>query len=160
MSKAVYAGSFDPLTNGHMNIINRAATIFDDLVVLVVENINKECMFSLNDRVDMVKTACSDISNVSVDVVQGLLAEYVNSNNIDVVVRGLRDNKDFEYELQMAQYNADLYKSAETIFLMTSADLSYVSSSGVREITALKGDISNLVPDVVREFITKKMEDK
>lgn len=160
MSKAVYAGSFDPLTNGHMNIIKRASAICDNLTVLVVENINKDCMFSIKDRVDMVKTACLDISNVSVDVVQGLLADYVNSNDVDIVVRGLRDNNDFEYELQMAQYNADLYKSAETIFLMTSADLSYISSSGVREIAALKGDISNLVPDSVRKFISAKMEVK
>lgn len=160
MSKAVYAGSFDPLTNGHMNIIERASAICDYLTVLVVENVNKDSMFTLSDRVDMVKQSCSKLTNVSVDVVQGLLADYVNNNEIDFVIRGLRDTKDFEYELQMAQYNADLYNSAETVFLMTSAELSYVSSSGVREITALKGDISKLVPDVVREFITKKMEDK
>lgn len=160
MSKAVYAGSFDPLTKGHMNIIERSAAICDNLVVLVVENPNKDSMFSLSERVNMVKKSCSNLPNVSVDVISDLLANYINNNNVDFVIRGLRDSKDFEYELQMAQYNAGLYDKAETVFLMTAPELSYISSSGVREITAFKGDISNLVPETVRDFILKKMEEK
>ena len=159
-TKALYSGSFDPLTNGHMNIISRASNICDYLVVAVADNPNKKCMFDIKERIEMVRKSCEGISNVTVVSVTGLLANYVNDNNIDIVIRGLRDSKDFEYELQMAQYNADLYNDAETVFLMTAPELSYISSSGVREITAFRGDISNLVPEAVRDFIFKKMEDK
>ena len=155
MSKALFAGSFDPLTLGHIDIINRASKLYDELVVAVVVNINKESLFSLAERTSMLKDSCKELSNVRIDKVEGLLADYVNTNDIDVVIRGLRDAKDFEYELEMAHYNSNLYDKAETVFLMTTPEFSYISSTGVRELVRLKGNLETLVPDSVNKYIQK-----
>lgn len=157
--KALFAGSFDPLTLGHMDIIKRASKLYDELVVAVVVNINKESLFSLEDRLIMLKDSCKELEYVHFDTVQGLLADYVNLNDIDVVIRGLRDDRDFQYELEMAQYNSNLYNKAETVFLMTSPEYSYISSTGVREIVRLNGNIEQIVPKSVNNYILKRRKE-
>jgi len=155
--KVLYAGSFDPITNGHLDLINRAAKLGDHLIVGVIENHSKKAFFSVEERKDMIVAATSHIPNVEVDDFSGLLADYVKKNNVDVVVRGLRATMDFEYEIQMAQMNARLYNNdVETIFLMTSPDYSFVSSSIVKEVFMLNGDIKGLVPDKVLEYMERK----
>lgn len=157
IKKVLYAGSFDPVTNGHLDLINRAANLGDHLIVGVIENHSKHPFFTVEERKDMIVAATSHIPNIEVDDFSGLLADYVKQNNIDVVVRGLRATMDFEYEIQMAQMNARLYNNCvETIFLMTSPDYSFVSSSIVKEVFMLNGDIKGLVPDKVLEYMEKK----
>lgn len=155
--KAIYTGSFDPLTLGHFNIIQRTSKMFDEVVILVASNVEKEPMFSIDERLNMLRNSCKEFPNVAIESFDGLIADYVNENNIDVVVRGLRNPDDFAYELEMAQYNANLFcKDAETIFLMTAPEYSYISSSGVREILSLKGDISGLVPEFVKNYMEER----
>ena len=157
IKKVLYAGSFDPITNGHLDLINRAAKLGDHLIVGVIENHSKKSFFTVEERVDMITTATSHIPNIEVDNFSGLLADYVRLNNVDVVVRGLRATMDFEYEIQMAQMNARLYNNGvETIFLMTSPDYSFVSSSIVKEVFMLNGNIKGLVPDTVLEYMERK----
>lgn len=158
IKKVLYAGSFDPITNGHLDLISRAAKLGDLLIVGVLDNHAKTPFFTTEERVDMIKKATEHIANnIEVDNFSGLLADYVKRNNIDVVVRGLRATMDFEYEIQMAQMNARLYNNdVETIFLMTSPDYSFVSSSIVKEVFMLNGDIKGLVPDKVLEYMERK----
>jgi len=160
MKKALYAGSFDPMTNGHIDLIERAAKLSDRLVVGVIQNPSKNPFFTIEERVDMIKEITKNISNIEVDSFSGLLADYVEKNGIDAVVRGLRANMDFEYELQMAQMNAKLYEKMETIFLMTSPKYSFLSSSLVKEVFKLGGNIEGLVPDVVLDYMKKKLNCK
>lgn len=161
IKKVLYAGSFDPVTNGHLDLIKRAAKLGDHLIVGVIQNYSKQAFFNVEERMDMIREATSHIPNVEVDHFSGLLADYVKTNNIDVVVRGLRVSMDFEYEIQMAQMNARLYKNhVETIFLMTSPDYSFVSSSIVKEVFTLNGDIKGLVPDNVLEYMERKCNRK
>lgn len=158
MSKtALFAGSFDPLTLGHLDIIKRSAELFDTVVVAVVINPNKTSLFNPNERVQMIVKACQDITNVKVDSFEGLLADYVNRNKFDAVVRGLRNSTDYDYEQIMANVNAGLYQyGTETVFLMTKPELSFVSSSVVKEVASLGGDISNYVTeDIKNEVISK-----
>ncbi|MCL2436906.1 MAG: pantetheine-phosphate adenylyltransferase [Clostridiales bacterium] len=157
MKKALYAGSFDPITNGHLDIINRAARQYDQLVIGVISNPSKMPCFSVDERKEMIREATTHLSNIEVDSFSGLLADYVNTNRFDVVVRGLRAIIDFEYEIQMAQMNARLYKNnVETIFLMTDPRYSFISSNMIKEVHGLGGDISGLVPDRIFEIITQK----
>lgn len=157
IKKVLYAGSFDPITNGHLDLINRAAKLGDHLIVGVIGNQSKQPFFSVEERVDMIKKATTHIKNIEVDHFSGLLADYVKKNSVDVVVRGLRATMDFEYEIQMAQMNARLYNNdVETIFLMTCPDYSFVSSSIVKEVFNLNGDIKGLVPDKVLEYMQLK----
>ena len=149
-TKALYTGSFDPLTNGHMNIIERAARLYDSLTVGIIANPSKQAFFSIEEREDMVREALGHIDNVCVDHFSGLLADYVNSNGFDVVIRGLRAAMDFEYEIQMAQMNARLFDdSVETVFLMTDPQYSFISSSMIREVHSLGGSIRGLVPEEI-----------
>lgn len=155
--KILYAGSFDPITNGHLDLINRAAKLGEILVVGVIENKSKKAFFSVEERMDLILKSTKHLSNVQVDSFDGLLADYVKGNNINLVVRGLRATMDFEYEIQMAQMNARLYHNeVETIFLMTSPDYSFVSSSIIKEVFSLKGDIKGLVPDEVLTYMEMK----
>jgi pantetheine-phosphate adenylyltransferase len=154
---AIYAGSFDPVTNGHLNIIERAAGLFDELTVSIVVNPNKKSFFTLEERMDIVRTAVSHLDNVKVDSFSGLLADYVNDRGFDAVVRGLRAQNDFESELQMAQMNARLYKEkVETVFLMTDPGYSFVSSSIAKEVCSLGGSIEGLVPEAVLQAMKEK----
>lgn len=155
--KALYAGSFDPLTLGHLDIIERAASIFDSVTVGVIVNPGKNSLFTLEERVQMVRNATAGISNVKVESFKGLLADYVNDQGFSAVVRGLRNSADFEYELQMANVNAKLYQNnTQTVFLMTSPELSYISSSMVREVASLGGNIESFVPAIVNTELIKK----
>ncbi|MGX8773832.1 MAG: pantetheine-phosphate adenylyltransferase [Bacillota bacterium] len=155
-TKALYSGSFDPLTMGHMNIICRAAKLYDELTIGVISNPAKASMFSLEEREEMLKDALKDLHNVKVDHFSGLLADYVNRKGFNVVVRGLRATTDFEYEIQMAQMNARLFnESVETVFLMTDPQYSFISSSMVKEVHSLGGCIEGLVPDEILKRMVK-----
>lgn len=155
--KALYTGSFDPLTNGHLDIITRAARMYDKLVVGIVVNPSKQPMFSLEERKDMIHKVTVGLPGVEVDHFSGLLADYVNDGGFDAVIRGLRATTDFEYEIQMAQMNARLYREhVETVFLMTNPNYSFLSSSMIKEVHSLGGSVEGLVPDIILEYMDKK----
>lgn len=157
MKRAVYPGSFDPVTFGHLDVIRRASEMFDVLIVSVLNNKTKSPLFSVEERVKILKEATKDIPNVEVDSFTGLLINYTAENNIHVAVRGLRAITDFEYELQIAQTNRKLSRGAlDTVFLTTSLEYAYLSSSSVKEIASFGGDISECVPD----FVAKLMKEK
>lgn len=156
MKTAVYPGSFDPVTNGHLDIIERSAKLFDKVIVVASNNTSKTPMFNVEEKVEILKKAVAHLDNVTVDSFQGLLVEYVEKNNVDVIVKGLRAISDFEMELQMAGMNRKLNPDAETAFLMTATDYSYLSSSIVKEIFKLGGPISELVPQVVEDAMKMK----
>lgn len=154
---ALYTGSFDPITNGHLDIIERSAKLFDTLTVAVIDNVSKSSMFSLDERVRIVKEAVAHIPNVEVTSFSGLLADFVNENDFSAVVRGLRSVTDFDYEITMAQMNDKLFDKAETVFLMTAPGNSFISSSLIKEVASLGGDVSELVPANVLKEIQKKL---
>lgn len=157
MKAAIYPGSFDPVTYGHLDVIKRASQIFDELTVSVLNNKLKTPLFSVEERVKILKEAVKDIPNVRVESFSGLLVDYASSRNIHVVIRGLRAITDFEYELQNAQTNAKLSNGAlDTIFLTTSLEYAYLSSSSVKEIASFGGDISMCVPDFVADLVYEK----
>ena len=145
MSNAVYPGSFDPVTYGHIDVIKRASHLFDTLTVSVLNNGAKTPLFSVDERVKMLQDVCRDIPNVRVDSFSGLTARYVQDNHFDVIIRGLRAVTDFEYELQMAQTNRKLAPEADTVFLTTSLEYAYLSSTTVKEVAFYGGDISKFV---------------
>lgn len=156
--KALYAGSFDPITNGHLNIIERAAKMYDSLTVAVAVNPHKTGFFSVEERVEIVKEATKHISNVRVDTFGGLLADYVNENGFTAYVRGLRAATDFESELQMAQMNARLFSGeTETVFLMTDPQFSFISSSLIKEVASLGGSVDGLVSPYTAVRIKEKI---
>ena len=156
MKAAIYPGSFDPVTYGHLDIIKRSAEIFDELIVSVLNNKTKSPLFSVEERVKILKEATKDIPNVKVESFSGLLIDYAKEKDIHVSIRGLRAITDFEYELQIAQTNHKLNPFVDTIFLTTSVEYSYVSSSIVREIASYGGDISQFVPESIVDDIYKK----
>ena len=159
--KALYAGSFDPVTKGHLNIIERAADIFDSLTVAIVVNPNKQGLFTVDEREEIMKEVTRHIPNVQTDRFSGLLADYVNDKGFTAVVRGLRNQEDFGYELQMAQMNALLFNDkTETVFLMTDPKYSFVSSSVIKEVASLGGSIDELVPAYAAERIREKTDNK
>ena len=161
MRKALYAGSFDPLTCGHANLIRRAAKLCDELVVDVISNPQKTPYFTSDERVEMIKEAIKDVPNVKVDAFEGLLADYVNRNGFNMVVRGLRGVSDFDNEINMAQMNAVLYQEkVETVFLMTDPRFSFISSSMAKEVHTLGGDLKGLVPDNVLNAMEEKKNDE
>jgi pantetheine-phosphate adenylyltransferase len=150
----LYAGTFDPITSGHLDIIRRAAALADELIVGVLTNSSKRCYFTLDERLEMIGIATEGIGGVVIDSFGGLLADYVKANSVGAVVRGLRATMDFEYELQMAQMNARLTGGgAETLFLMTNPRYSFVSSSLIKEVFVLGGDIDGLVPAAVYDYM-------
>ena len=156
---AVYPGSFDPVTYGHIDIIRRASSLFDELVVGVIVNPAKTPLFTKEERVEMIREVTSDCPNVQVECFQGLLADYVNAGHFDAVVRGLRGIADFDYEFQMSQINAKLYlEGTETVFLMADPRYSFISSSMVREVASLGGSIESLVPEPVRSRTQAKYQ--
>jgi len=159
MTNAVYPGSFDPVTFGHLDIIRRAASVFDTLTVSVLNNSGKSPLFSIDERVNMLKEVCSDLPNVQIDSFSGLLADYVRERGFDVVIRGLRAITDFEYELQMAQTNRKLVPGADTVFLTTSLEYAYLSSTTVKEVAYFGGDISQFVPPYIAREIDEKFKE-
>ena len=157
MKAAIYPGSFDPVTFGHLDIIKRSAEIFDELIVGVLNNKAKTPLFSVEERVKILKEATKDLPNVKVESFTGLLIDYAREKDIHVSVRGLRAVTDFEYELQIAQTNRQLSGgSLDTMFLTTSLEYAYLSSSSVKEIASFNGDISQCVPDFVARLIYEK----
>ena len=157
MKKAIYPGSFDPLTLGHVDIIRRSAAIVDELVVGVLNNSAKNSLFSLEERVSMIKEMTDSMQNVTVASFDGLLVDYMDEIGATIIVRGLRAVTDFEYELQMAQTNNKLSPELETVFLTTSLEYSYLSSTIVKEVAAFGGDISQFVPETIERRIQEKI---
>lgn len=149
----VYPGSFDPVTRGHMDIITRAAKLFPEVVVAVLINPAKAGSFTMEKRLDMLRRACAHLENVRVDHFDGLLVDYMHKTGANVVVRGLRAVSDFESEFQMAQVNHQMAPDVETLFMMTSPECAYLSSSVVREIARFGGDISGFVPPCILEEV-------
>jgi pantetheine-phosphate adenylyltransferase len=154
---AVYPASFDPITNGHLDLIERASHLFDELIVAVATNVNKNPLFSVDERLAMIRDAVKESPSLRVDTMDGLLVDYAREHGAKVVIRGLRALADFEYEFEMAMMNARLYPDIETVFLMTSAKWFYVSSSRLREIVRFGADVSDFVPKLVAEKLTEKL---
>jgi pantetheine-phosphate adenylyltransferase len=157
---AVYPGSFDPMTNGHLNVIARAATIFDRVIVAVGRNSAKSSLFAPEERVALLRESCAGWGNVEVTTFDGLLVNYARSVGARVVVRGLRAVSDFEFEFQVALANRQMAPDIETFFLMTSAEFLYLSSSLVKEIARLGGDVSSLVPESVQKQLKLRFSGK
>ena len=153
--RAIYPGSFDPITNGHLDIIERSANVFDDVIVAVLVNDGKDPMFSLDERVEMIQ-AVSRWSNVHVGTFEGLLVQYAVEQEAQVIVRGIRAVSDYEYELQMALMNKRLEPRVETIFMMSSEAYSYLSSRLIKEVFKLGGSISGLVPPAVEQRMKQR----
>ncbi|MDD7403365.1 MAG: pantetheine-phosphate adenylyltransferase [Butyribacter sp.] len=149
MKRAVFPGSFDPVTKGHIDLITRSTKMFDELVIGVLVNIGKVPLFSLEARVEMLKALTKDLPNVTVKSFDGLLADFVEQEQADAIVRGLRNAQDFEYEMALAQANSKLNPKADTVFLATAPEYSYISSSGVKEIYRFGGNIQDMVPELV-----------
>ena len=160
MITAVYPGSFDPATYGHLDIIKRASISFDRVIVGVLHNSAKSPLFSVEERVKMLKEVTKDIPNVKIIPFEGLLVDFAHKLNAKIVIRGLRAITDFEYELQMAQTNHKLASDVETIFLTTNLQYSYLSSTTVKEVAAFGGDISQFVPDYIEQKVWGKMKHK
>ncbi|MCI5857436.1 MAG: pantetheine-phosphate adenylyltransferase [Agathobacter sp.] len=158
MKKAIYPGSFDPLTFGHLDIIERSSKIVDELVIGVLNNSAKNSLFSLDERVSMIKEMTKDLPNVTVGSFDGLLVDYMREIGATIIIRGLRAVTDFEYELQIAQSNHVQDPSIETIFLTTNLQYSYLSSTIVKEFASYKGDISKFVPAQFIDRIYEKYE--
>ena len=158
MKAAIYPGSFDPVTFGHLDVIRRAASIFDELTVSVLNNTQKTPLFSVEERVKMLREATKELKNVKVVEFEGLLVDFAKAIDAKVVIRGLRAITDFEYELQMTQTNHKLEPDVETLFLTTSIEYSFLSSTTVKEVAAFGGDITQFVPEVVVKEIEEKMK--
>jgi len=156
MGTAVYPGTFDPVTNGHVDIIERAAKLFDSLVVAVASDNNKEPLFTISERVSMVEKVTGHLANVKVEGFDGLLATYALSKGAEAVVRGLRAVTDFEYEFQMALMNRKLDKRVETVFFMTSNEYAFTSSSMIKQVACLGGMPEGLLPELVEEKVRLK----
>ncbi len=156
MRRAVCPGSFDPVTNGHLDIVARASNLFDEVVVAVGVNKSKNRLFTPDERIDMLRTACKAYDNVSVDGFTGLLTDFCRERNIFTIVKGLRAVSDFDYELQMAQMNASL-AGVETVFVPTSPEYSFLASSLVKEVATFGGDVSGLLPGFVHERLVRRL---
>ena len=156
MRIAVYPGSFDPITNGHLDIIERASRVYDKVIVGVLSNKSKTPLFTAEERVDMIRLVTKDLSNVEVDTFDGLLVDFAKSKNATVIVKGLRTVADFEYEFQMALLNKALNPEYETMFMMTNSKYSYISSSMVKELAGFHGNLTEFVPyDIINRIEEK-----
>jgi len=156
---AIYPGSFDPITNGHLSIIRRGLQVFDGLIVAVANNVQKAPLFSLEERLELMREAVGNDPRVELDSFQGLLVEYARKRNAYVVLRGLRAVSDFEYEFQLANMNRKLAPDIDTLFMMTGEDSFYISSRFVREVASFGGDVSSLVPPNVLQKLNERFAD-
>ena len=158
MTKAIYPWSFDPVTLGHVDIIRRSTEIVDELIVAVLTNSAKNPLFSVEERVNMIKEITADIPKVKVESFSGLLVDFAKENDANIIVRGLRAVTDFEYELQISQMNRTIYPKVDTMFLTTSLEYAYLSSTIVKEVASYGGDISHFVPECIIDRIYKKFQ--
>ena len=156
MKTAIYPGSFDPITKGHLDVLKRAADVFDKVIIVVSVNVNKKSFLPLEDRLNLIKEACKDIPNIEVDSFDGLTIEYAKKRNANVLIRGLRAVSDFEYEMQLSQANSALCKDIHTVFLITKPKYNFISSGTVREVALMKGDVSKFVPECVAKYLEEK----
>ena len=154
---AVYPGSFDPITLGHLDVIQRGARIFDQLVVAVAVSSRKDALFTIDERVEMIAHTAADIPNVRVESFDGLAVEYVRSLNANVILRGIRTVGDFEYEFQMALTNRQLSRDVETVFVMSGQEFSYFQASTIKEVVALGGSAASFVPEYVEKRLRRKL---
>ncbi|MDQ4084442.1 MAG: pantetheine-phosphate adenylyltransferase [Actinomycetota bacterium] len=159
MRRAVCPGSFDPVTNGHLDIVSRASKLFDEVVVAVLINKSKQGLFSVDERMDMLREVCTQFPNVKVDAFHGLLVNFCRDRDIVAIVKGLRAVSDFDYELQMAQMNSSL-APVETVFVPTSPAYSFLASSLVKEVATYGGDVSGLVPEQVLPRLTARLRER
>ena len=153
---AVYPGSFDPITYGHLDIIERGLKVFDMIIIAVARNSEKKSLFSIDERITLIKEALDNDPRVETDTFEGLLVDYVTRKGANVILRGLRAVSDFEYEFQIAQMNHNLKNEIETLFMMTSVPYGYLSSSIVKEVASLQGPVESLVPPVVHKALQEK----
>lgn len=158
LRKAIYPGSFDPITNGHLDILKRATKLFDDITIAVVENPSKQPLLGVEERVNLISEATKHLPEIKVDSFSGLTVHYATRENAGVIIRGLRALSDFEKELQMAQANKNMQPIVETVFLMSCLEYAFLSSSMVKEICFLGGDIKDVVPDCVNKKLSKLRE--
>ncbi len=156
MKTAIYPGSFDPITKGHLDVLKRAADIFDKVIVVVSVNVNKKSFLPVDERVNLIKASCQDIENVETDSYDGLTIEYAKRHGAQVIIRGLRAVSDFEYEMQLSQANSALCSDIHTVFLITKPKYNFISSGTVREIAQMGGDITKFVPEPVKSFLEHK----
>ena len=156
MKTAIYPGSFDPITKGHLDVLKRAADIFEKVIIVVSVNMNKKSFLPLQDRLERIKKSCQDMENVEVDSFDGLTIEYAKKRHANVLIRGLRAVSDFEYEMQLSQANSALCNEIHTVFLITKPKYNFISSGTVREIALMKGDVSKFVPQPVAEYLEEK----
>lgn len=156
MNIAIYPGSFDPITNGHLDIITRGAKIYDKLIVAVLVNLDKKCLFTIEERVELIKRVTRNLDNVEVLSFDGLLVDFAKMHNSKVILKGLRTMSDFEYEFQMALMNSKLDSEIETVFMMTSSAYSYVSSSSVKQVAKFGGNIKGLIPEELIQDVMGK----
>ncbi|MCM1002783.1 MAG: pantetheine-phosphate adenylyltransferase [Candidatus Gastranaerophilales bacterium] len=153
MNIAIYPGSFDPITNGHLDILKNGAEIFDKVIVAVSYNVNKQGFLPVETRLELIRQCVSEFKNVEVDSYEGFTVDYAKQKGASVILRGLRNQNDFEYELQISQTNNALCSDIKTVFLITKPEYGYISSSMVREVFAFKGDVSKFVPKAVNDYL-------
>ncbi|HAT4315099.1 TPA: pantetheine-phosphate adenylyltransferase [Clostridium perfringens] len=157
MRVGVYPGSFDPITKGHLDLIERATSKFDKVIVAVLININKKGMFSIEERVNLIEKCVAKYNNVEVKSFNGLLIDFVRKEKADVIIKGLRSVTDFEYEFQMALMNRELANEVETVFMVTSPNYSYISSSAIKQVASFNGEIKNFVPKEIVEDLEERI---
>lgn len=153
MSKAVYPGSFDPITNGHLDIIKRCSYVFDEVIVAVLVNPDKKGWFTPEERVSMIERVTCKLGNVKIRRFEGLLVDFMDEEDIEVIIKGLRTMTDFDYEMQMALMNKKLNETKETMFMMTNSKYSYLSSTAIKQVALFKGSLDGLIPDELEEEI-------
>ncbi|MFC2061944.1 pantetheine-phosphate adenylyltransferase [Elusimicrobiota bacterium] len=154
---AIYPGSFDPPTNGHLDIVERALTIFEHLIIVVITNPDKKTLFTLEERKEMLEKICSEFTNVEIANYEGLIVDFAKQKNATTIIRGLRMVSDFEYEFQMALMNRKLNPNIKSVYLMPSPEFSYLSSSLIKEVYSLGGSIKDFIPVIVEEYLSKKL---